>query len=489
MRRIQLDPPFTLDDHAVVAEHAATVRTLRERGKAVAERFRGRTLWMVNSTERGGGVAEILPALVALLRDLGIRTEWLVLEADDPGFFALTKRLHNLIHGEGDPDLTDADRALFEATNRGNEEAALERIADGDIVAIHDPQPMPLAGMLRERRNIRTIWRCHIGLDEENDATRAAWRFLRPYGSDYDVSMFSAPDYIPDFLEKNVHVVHPAIDPLTAKNRHLGLHHTVQILVNSGLLAAPGPMVTEDWEHRAERLQPDGSFAPATAPEGLGLLTRPIITQVSRWDRLKGFLPLMQGFTILQRRVASEPHLREGTGGRRRELVRLVLAGPDPASIEDDPEGREVLDELRAAYVALDAEAQRDIVLVSLPMQRSEQNALMVNALHRVSTIVAQNSLREGFGLTITEAMWKRIPIFSNARACGPRQQVRDGVEGRMIRDPEDPGEIAAVLLEMLCDTNGLERWARAAQHRAHEHFLIFGQVEEWLDRITELTP
>jgi len=487
MRRVEIEPSFTLDDHAVVADLAGTVCTLREQGEEVAAHFEGRTLWMINSTERGGGVAEMLPALVTLLRDLGIRTEWLVLEADDPAFFALTKRLHNLMHGVGDPALDDADRQLFEATNRANAAAARDFIADGDIVAIHDPQPMPLAGMLRETRDVRTLWRCHIGLDEGNDATRAAWRFLRPYAEAYDSTIFSAPDYVPDFIS-HPHIIHPAIDPLTAKNQHLGLHHTIQILANAGLLVPPGPVVTPDWEHQAMRLQPDGSFGPATSPEDLGLLTRPIITQVSRWDRLKGFLPLMRGFAELKRQVAARPELRQGPWGRRPELVMLLLVGPDPDSVDDDPEGREVLQELRDEWCALPASEQQSIALIALPMDVPKENALMVNALHRVSTIVAQNSLREGFGLTITEAMWKRIPVFTNSQACGPRQQVRDGVEGRMIADPEDAAEIAAVLLEMLCDPAGLERWARAAQHRAHDRFLIFRQVEAYLDRITELT-
>jgi trehalose synthase len=303
-----------------------------------------------------------------------------------------------------------------------------------------------------------------------------------------DRSVFSAPEYIPGYLTGRASVIHPAIDPLTPKNRHIGLHHTIEILACAGLADAPGPLVREPLEHRAERLQRDGSWRLATSPEDLGLLTRPIVTQVSRWDRLKGFLPLMHGFATLKRRFrAGELELCASPHARRLELARLVLAGPDPGSIADDPEGGEVLDSLVRAYVELDAELQDDIALITLPMHSPHENALMVNALHRVSTIVAQNSLREGFGLTITEAMWKRVPVFTNSQACGPRHQVRDHLDGRLIDDPEDVDEIAVMLAAMLCDPASLEQWARNAQHRAHERFLIFTQLQNWLERLAEL--
>jgi trehalose synthase len=160
--------------------------------------------------------------------------------------------------------------------------------------------------------------------------------------------------------------------------------------------------------------------------------------------------------------------------------VRLVLAGPDPAAIQDDPEAREVLDELRAAYRALPPAIRDDIAILLLPMHSLEENALMVNALQRASTIVAQNSLREGFGLTIAEAMWKRIPVLSNSRACGPRQQVRDGLDGRLVADPENPLELHQALVDMLMDPVRLERWGHSAQRRVHEHFLVFGQLRAW---------
>ena len=163
------------------------------------------------------------------------------------------------------------------------------------------------------------------------------------------------------------------------------------------------------------------------------------------------------------------------------ELARLVLAGPVIGTVADDPEAAEVLDELRAAYVALPRAVQADIALLLLPMSSREKNALIVNALQRTATVIAQNSLREGFGLTIAEAMWKRVPVFSSARACGPRAQITDGVEGRLVNDPEDAAEVAAVLDEMLRDRARREIWARNAQRRAHDEFMIFTQLRKWI--------
>ncbi|GIX50383.1 MAG: hypothetical protein KatS3mg132_577 [Limisphaera sp.] len=160
--------------------------------------------------------------------------------------------------------------------------------------------------------------------------------------------------------------------------------------------------------------------------------------------------------------------------------MRLVLAGPDPDSIQDDPEGVEVLQELCARYRELPPECQRDIVILSLPMDSRKLNALIVNALQRSSVVVVQNSLREGFGLTVTEAMWKGVPVLASS-ACGLRQQVRDGVDGRMVSEPTNPDEIAAVLDDMMQQPPALERWGRNAQLRVYNEFLVFAQLSRWL--------
>ncbi len=487
-QRVEIEESRTLEDYAAVAHLAETVRDLRDEAEKRVPRLEGRTVWMVNSTSRGGGVAEMLPTMVALLRDLGVKTEWVIIESERPEFFALTKRIHNLIHGEGSPRLESNSRELYEAENRANAEWLRQQLKPGDILVVHDPQPMPLAGMLKEQVEISTVWRCHIGLDEENAATRAAWEFLAPYSNAYDRAVFSVPEYVPPFFSDRSEIIHPAINPISEKNQDLHLHKLVGILCNSSLSVAPGPLVTLPLPDLVHRLQGgDGSYRPANAWDDIGLLTRPIITQVSRWDRLKGFRPLMEAFVRLKREMLKGKGT-EGWGNRRRlDLVRLVLAGPDPASIQDDPEGQEVMAELHAAYGELDPRLQDDIAIITLPMSSARHNALIVNALQRASSVVVQNSLREGFGLTVTEAMWKRVPILTNSRACGPRHQVRDGLDGRLIADPEDVDELAAAMNEMLADAEGRDDWGRSAQRRTHQNFLVFSQLRAWIRLFAKL--
>ncbi|MGH7580866.1 MAG: glycosyltransferase, partial [Gemmatimonadales bacterium] len=398
--------------------------------------------------------------------------------SSEPDFFDLTKRIHNLIHGVGSPALSEADRALYEKVNRENAESLREVMRPGDLLIVHDPQPLPIASQLRGLIPLVTIWRCHIGLDAENAATRAAWNFLEPYLDAYAGSVFSAPEYIPKHLARRAQVVFPGIDPLAAKNRELSLRRTVEIMCSGGLIPCPGPTVPGPYAGLARRVNPDGSLSPANVTESIGLLTRPIVTQVSRWDRLKGFGPLMEGFAELKRSILDGPGDPEHR--RRLDLTRLVLAGPEPSAIQDDPEAQEVLEELRGAYRGLHPAIQDDIALLLLPMGSLEENALLVNALQRASTIVVQNSLREGFGLTIAEAMWKRVPVLTNSRACGPRQQVRDELDGRLISDPESPQELCRALDDMLTDSDRLERWGQSAQRRVHDQFLVLGQLRAW---------
>lgn len=483
-QRIEIEPLTTLSQHAQHANLAPSVKALRDEAATLARGLQGRTLWMINSTARGGGVSEMLPGLITHLRDLGIRAEWLVIESDDEAFFQLTKRIHNMIHGDGQPGLSEDDRQLLERVNRENAVALRQEIRRDDIVVVHDPQPMPLAGILREQTDITAVWRCHIGLDTENDATRDAWRLLQPYASDYDHGVFSAPEYAPAYFEGRSSIIYPALDPLTAKNRPLKVQSVVSVLERSALLHSLGPGVEPPFDNVARRFQQDGTWQPAVRPDDIGLLTRPIVLQVSRWDRLKGFLPLMRGFARFKQRLATRARDQHS---RRLELARLVLAGPDPDSIADDPEGREVLAELSEAYLGCSPEVRADIALIALPMANPVINAQIVNALQRVATIGVQNSLREGFGLTITEAMWKGVPVLTNSRACGPRQQVRDGVDGRMIGDPGNMDQIAQALCDML-SSEELEEWGRNAQQRVHEHFLIYSQLRHWVRLLATLT-
>ena len=470
----------TLDDYGSFAHLGAGVDRLRAEAAILAPRLKGRRVWMLSSTAQGGGVAEMLPKVVSLLNESGVPTRWVVMGSDRAEFFRLTKCLHNLIHGHGNPELGPADKELYEEVSRATADALERHLSATDILVIHDPQPLGAGALLKERLGLMLIWRCHVGLDERTAATRAAWTFLKPYATACDRAVFTAAEYVPDYLAGRASLISPAIDPLSHKNRTLSPHKLVGILCNAGLAQAHAPVLTPPFPQPAQRLQPDGTLGAATLPEEIGLLYRPVITQVSRWDRLKGFLPLLRGFERLKcgrgRKHASvDPRHR-----RRLEIVRLVLAGPDPESIQDDPEGRAVFAELSSAYAALDPSLQRDVAVISLPMDSRKTNALMVNALQHCADLAVQNSLREGFGLTVTEAMWKRTPVLGT-HAVGIRHQVRDGLDGRLVHDPEDPAEIARMLDTIIADPKSRDAWGRNGQRRVQDEFLVFGQVCKWL--------
>lgn len=480
--RIDIERRAGLEDYEAVAHLAPSVQVLKAEMERVLPLLSDRTIWMVNSTAQGGGVAEMLPTLVGLLRDLGVATEWVVIGSGERAFFPLTKRIHNLIHGTGDPKLGEEERELYERVCRWNAERMAGMMKPGDLLIVHDPQPMGLPCFLPEELDVTPIWRCHIGLDEENEATRAAWSFLEPYSEPYVHTVFSAPEYIPNYFARRATIISPAIDPLADKNRHLSLHKLVGALAESGLAVSPGPRLYPPYERQAKRLYSDGGITVANGQEDIGLLTRPIVTQISRWDRLKGWLPLIRAFAEIKRNLFSGNRPRDPVHQRRIDLVRLVLAGPDPESIQDDPESREVFSELTSAYLDLEPAIQDDIAILALPMESRRENALMVNSLQRASTLVVQNSLREGFGLTVTEAMWKHIPVLSNSHACGPRQQVRDGLDGRLIADPENEDELREGIASMLADSVARDAWGRSAQRRAHEEFLVFTQIRRWFE-------
>jgi trehalose synthase len=342
-----------------------------------------------------------------------------------------------------------------------------------------------MGAILKRELGIPAIFRCHIGLEQDLPQTRAAWDFLQPFAEAYDYSVFSAPAYVPDFLTTRAGIIRPAIDPLSWKNRELTPQKLMGILCNSRLAAEQHPVVPLPYPEMAKRLCADGSFAPADHSDGIGILFRPIVAQISRWDRLKGFKPLLDGFVHLKRQLASQPNGYSERHRRRLELTRLVLAGPDPDAVADDPEGCEVLGELIDAYRELPHALQQDVALISLPMGSQKQNALMVNALQRCASIVVQNSIREGFGLTVTEAMWKRAAVLGSG-AYGICQQVQDGVSGRVNGDAEDSEAIASCLDQMLEDLPERVRLGQNAQRRVHGEFLIFHQIRCWLELLSE---
>lgn len=524
IRVIDVETERTPADYASDTVLRRSVREMEAETTEDVAALEDRTVWMVNSTASGGGVAEMLPKQVSMMRALGVDVEWGVIEVDDGKFFEFTKDVHNLLHGSGYPEITDAERDRYEDVSRDLADALVETVAPDDVLVVHDPQPLAAGALAAREIGAPSIWRCHIGSEESSPASRAAWDFLDPWITQYDRTVFSLSTYVPESLDVETTLIPPAIDPYSAKNRRLQPQQVAHILARAALVDTDHPV--EPFDGVAQRLQEDGSYAPATEPADLGLLFRPIVCQISRWDRLKGFVPLLEGFARLKRNVETGAKAEvetdgreaaaglgieavadadtdtdgEGEGERERErgrsdgivrdpehrrrvdLARLVLVGPDPSSVADDPEGREALEELERAWLDCEEDVREDVAIILMPPDRFE-SALVINALQRCATVVAQNSLREGFGLTVTEAMWKRA-VLVGSDTGGIRAQVRDGTDGRLIPDASEPASVAATLDDVFGARGEWDDWSLNAQRRVTDEYLLFGQVTRWFDAI-----
>lgn len=485
MKKITVKPGAVLEDYKAYGSLFIMVDKFLQDTEAFPEKLKGRTIWMINSTAIGGGVAEMLPSQMRIMRTLGIKIEWLVIEASDNAFFNLTKRIHNAIHGSGNGVFTEEDREVYERVNTQNIEKALEYIADGDLVVIHDPQPMPLARMIREKRKVKTVWRCHIGLESSNEVTRGVWDFLSVYYPDYDHFVFSLASYVPEGLKDKTSIIPPAIDPLSHKNRMLWMSKCLGILQQSGIIREQLPMLYPDYKHQVRRVMPDGSFESVNHDSELDIIFHPTVLQISRWDRLKGFKELMEAF-ILMKKENEKKTDKKSLAYRRIRHTRLALGGPDPAFVSDDPEGMEVLNELIDQYKGLSVDLQRAIALLLLPLDNPKENALIVNALQRCATIVVQNSIQEGFGLTATEAMWKKRPVLVSG-AAGLRAQVQHDINGKINPDPTDIPKLAKALEEMLSDPLERDKWGFNGQVRVINKFTLFSQIKSWLDLLSTM--
>jgi trehalose synthase len=432
-----------------------------------------RVIWNVNSTSAGGGVAEMLHTLLAYARGLGVDARWLV-ASGEPDFFRLTKRLHNALHGErGDGSPLDARaRETFDAVSRANAAELCQLVGAGDVVILHDP---PTAGLIPAlvEHGARVIWRCHIGSDQPNDEGNRAWTFLAPYLRRAHAFVFSRFAYVPEFCDHaRTMIVAPSIDPFSPKNQELDGAAVLSILTHLGVLGGPGSgprlFQAEDGtrrsvERQAEVLRHGEPPRPDT----------PLVVQVSRWDRLKDPLGVLNGFV-------------HSLGGAEDLGAWLVLAGPDVRAASDDPEGAEVFDELAAHWRVLPPARRSRIQLVSLPMDDLQENAAMVNALQRHAAVVVQKSLREGFGLTVTEAMWKARPVIASA-VGGIQDQIEHGVNGLLLRNASSLDVFAAMVNQLLDRRDFAERLGRNARRRVCQRYLGLRSLTHYADLIERL--
>ena len=388
----------------------------------------GRVIWNVNATAQGGGVAEMLQTLLAYVRALYVETRWLVLTGN-PEFFTVTKRVHNMLHGEaGDGGhLGEAERAVVAEALEADIEEMTARVSVGDVVLLHDPQTAGMVDRLRAAGAL-VVWRCHVGRDTSNELTDRAWDFLRPMIQHADAFVFSRSAYVPAWCRQEaVHIITPSIDPLSAKNSSLSDAMGTASLIRSGIVE--GAIDSRGDNHSPQFVRRDGRVGEVRRHRGLLAEGEPVpvearlVVQVSRWDRLKDMAGVQQGF------IEAMPSLPDD--------VHLVLAGPEVAGVSDDPEGAAVLAECRDGWQRLGPAERRRVHLVCLPMDDVDENAHLVNALQRRATIVVQKSLVEGFGLTVTEAMWKGRPVVASA-VGGIADQITDMVDGMLLDDPTD---------------------------------------------------
>ena len=431
--------------------------------------FAGRVVWNVNSTANGGGVAEMLRSLLAYARGAQVDARWVVIEGN-PEFFRVTKRIHNRLHGaEGDGgELGPAEQAVYEAVAEANARELVELIAPGDVVLLHDPQTAGLAAPLRDA-GAYVVWRCHVGIDDPNDLSRSAWDFLRGYVQPADEYVFSREAFEWEGLDtERMAIIPPSIDAFSAKNQALEPAAVAAILHVSGLIAG-------DHHGAARFLRQDGTpgrvdrsarmWQHGPIPE-----TAPLVVQVSRWDRLKDPLGVIEGFA---RRAAHETD------------AHLLLAGPDVTAVADDPEGLEVLNECIAHWEALPADIGERVHLAALPMDDAEENAAIVNAIQRRATVAVQKSIAEGFGLTVAEAMWKARPVVAS-RIGGIQDQIADGESGVLV-PPRDLDAYADALVMLLRDPERAEQIGAAAQMRVRDLFLGSRHLGQYLDVLTRV--
>lgn len=372
--------------------------------RVLADRVGNRRMQHINSTSVGGGVAEILTRMIPLFRELGVEASWDLIKGDQ-AFFNVTKAFHNALHGK----IEEISQEMFDLFRSTTEMNLAEMNFTGEVIFIHDPQP---AGLIARKKDIgrHWVWRCHIDVSTPQ---LAVWDFLRPYVEQYDSAIFSMPDFaqqlpIPQFR------IAPSIDPLSDKNK---------------------PLPKEEIERVLEKYH----INPG----------RPILTQISRFDRLKDPLGVIAAYKMV----------------KKRQNCQLVLAG---GGAPDDPEGAQVLLEVQEA-----AANDRDIHVLLLP----PFSDIEINALVRGSTIVIQKSIREGFGLTVSEALWKRKPVIGGA-VGGIKLQVVDGVTGFLVHSVEGA---ASRIAQLLRDRKLREKMGENGFLHVKQNFLVTRHLKDYL--------
>ena len=370
----------------------------------LAEKLGAKVVQNINSTGEGGGVAEILTRMLPLLKELGVETRWDIIHGDEK-FFGITKTFHNALHGVP-VDITDEDLEYFQYINRRNCE---ELELCGDIMFIHDPQPI---GLIEQKSAIggKWAWRCHIDITQPHPKLM---KFLEEYIDDYEAAVLSASRFSRELPVPQI-LISPSIDPLSDKNRELSREEIEATLEEYGLDK-----------------------------------NRPIVTQISRFDRLKDPVGVIKVFKKVKKRTDCQ----------------LVLAG---GGAIDDPEGLAVLEEVKEA-----AENDPDIHILFLPPGSNIQ----INALQRGSTVIMQKSLKEGFGLTVSEALWKGKPVIASA-VGGIPLQMKHKYSGILTHSIDGT---AFYLKQLLNEPEYAAEIGRRGKEHVRNNFLITRHIRDYL--------
>jgi len=387
--------------------------------RELAAPLAGARVLHLNATPYGGGVAELLATHVPLLRSVGIDAEWHVMHGSDE-FFAITKNVHNALQG-AEIDWTPAMQRVFLERSLEN---ALALEADWDFVVAHDPQPAAILTFLREsalaNSNAQWVWRCHIDLTAAN---QTVWEFFRPFVEQYAASVWTMPEFVPPSLKMD-RVVHapPCIDPLSVKNLDLPAPFCIEIAKQYGI-------------------DPN----------------RPIVCQVSRYDPWKDPVGVIEAFRMVREQVKD---------------VQLVLAG---SMATDDPEGFRVWEQTEVARAG-----DPDIHLLS---NLHQVGAVQINAFQRISDVMVQKSLREGFGLTVSEALWKGRPVVGG-RAGGIKLQIHEGDDGYLV---DSIDECAHRVIDLLADPDGAVAMGDRGREHVRANFLSTRELGDWLQLFGDL--
>ncbi len=384
----------------VVSENA--LEELCER----AERLSGKHIVCINSTYQAGGVAEILDSAVILLNELGVEVGWRILHGS-PDFFTITKKFHNALQGER-INLSDQKKSVYYETNR---RFSIFTHIEDDIVMVHDPQPLPLIDFYRKKQP--WIFRCHIDLSAPN---QEVWNYLRRFITKYDHFVVSLEKY-KQKLSIPQSVIHPAIDPLSSKNKETSI---------------------DDVEKYMRKYDIDKN--------------RPIIAQVSRFDKWKDPLGVLDVFQMV----------------REKTDCQLVLLG---SLAYDDPEGQAIFQQVQEK--AKKSRYERDIKLLLM------ENDFLVNCVQRASSVIIQKSIKEGFGLTVSEALFKGTPVVAS-NVGGIPTQVLDGYDG-FLHEPKDCFGFRDSILKLLRDKALREELGKKGKEYVKKNFLITRLVSDWL--------